>query len=231
MFRRYLLPWLVLIVYRTWSATWRITIVETPAFRASRASGLPQVFAHWHRDELAVLPQAGAYHIATMTSKSKDGQLIDFVVRKFGGLTAKGSSSSGGSGALRELIKLVALGASASFAVDGPRGPIFKSKPGVFELRRLTGGVIIPVGIASQGRFIFKRSWNRARLPKLFSRVVVVFAEPFLIQDETELGSQCPLLAARLDQRITEACTTAEAHGFSLLKGVPLAAAGGFGAS
>lgn len=229
MLRLIVLPWLVLITYRLWSATWRITIVETEAFRAARASGRPQVFAHWHRDELAVLPQAGAYAIATMTSKSKDGQLIDFVVRKFGGLTAKGSSSRGGAGALRELVKLVISGRNASFAVDGPRGPIFKTKPGVFELSQLTGAIIIPVGIASRNRYIFKRAWNRARLPKLFTRVVVLFDAPFVVGPASELGAQCPLLAARLESCITAACGSAEAHGLNLLNGVTASAGGGFG--
>ncbi len=228
MFRRTVLPWLVLGFYRIWSATWRVTIVETAGFKALCASGRARVFAHWHRDELSVLQLAGAYRIATITSKSKDGQLIDFVVRKCGGATTKGSSSRGGASALRGLIKLVAAGRSASFAVDGPRGPIFKSKPGVFELSMLTGATIIPVGIASRSRFIFRKSWNRARLPKPFTRVVVWFDEPFVFDAKVDTDPQCPLLAARLDARITAACRLAEAHGLSQLAG-DTAKAGGFG--
>lgn len=227
MFRRYLLPWLVLGFYRAWTATWRTTVIHSDAHRASVAAGKSQVYAHWHRDELAIVQFVGRLRVATMTSHSKDGQLIDFVIRKLGGATAKGSSSRGGASALRGLVRLVGAQRSASFAVDGPRGPIFKSKPGVFELSKLTGAPIIPVGVASHERFIFKKSWNKARLPKPFTRVVVVFGEPLEWDAQTEPNLQCPRLAARLEESITHACRTAEECGWREL-GCDRAQARGF---
>lgn len=136
------------------------------------------IFAHWHRDELCVLPLVGRLKIATMTSTSKDGQLIDFVIQKFGGATSKGSSTRGAVSALKGLIRLVKKGHNSSMAVDGPKGPIYQVKPGIFELAKLTGATIVPVGIASEPHFVFEKSWNKARLPKPFARISVYFSKP-----------------------------------------------------
>ena len=118
-------------------------------------------------------------NLATMTSTSKDGQLIDFVIRKFGGATSKGSSTRGGGGALKGLIRLVRKeGRNSSMAVDGPKGPIFEVKSGIFELAKLTKATIVPVGIASEPHFVFQKSWNKARLPKPFAKIVIYFHKP-----------------------------------------------------
>lgn len=219
MFRRKFLSWIVLGIYRVLAGTWRTTVVASPEFQADFAAGKPLIFAHWHRDELAVLKHVGRFRIATMTSHSKDGQLIDFVIRRLGGATAKGSSSRGGAGALRTLVRLVKSGYNASIAVDGPRGPIYRAKAGVFELSKLTGARIIPVGIASRNRYIFARAWNQARLPLPFTRIVVVLGEPIALptSDTGRPDLKCPQLAAALDAKITAACHQARAEGLRLI--------------
>lgn len=227
MFRRYLLPWLVLGLYRAWVATWRVTVIESRAHREIQTDRRSCVFAHWHRDEMAVVRYVGALRVATMTALSDDGQLIDFVIRRLGGTTVRGSSQGGGSGALRGLLRLMGTGWCASLAVDGPQGPIFRSKPGVFQLSKLAKVPIIPVGVASFDRIIFTKAWNQARLPKPFTRVVVVFGEPFEADIQSEADLQCPRLAARLDACITAACQEAETHGLQQLGGNP-ARVGGF---
>lgn len=137
---------------------------------------MPVIFAHWHGDELAIIPLVKTYSIATMTSTSKDGQLVDSVIRRLGGKTSRGSSTRGAVSALKGLIRLMKKeGCNASMAVDGPKGPIHQVKTGVFELSKLTEAPIVPTGVACSHSFIFEKSWNKAVLPKPFSRVVVYF--------------------------------------------------------
>jgi lysophospholipid acyltransferase (LPLAT)-like uncharacterized protein len=227
MFRRYLLPWLVLGLYRAWASTWRITLIESKTHRDIQADGGSCVFAHWHRDELAVVQYVGAMRVATMTANSDDGRLIDFVIRRLSGTTVCGSSQSGGSSALRGLLRLMGGGHCVSMAVDGPKGPIYRSKPGVFQLSKLARVPIIPVGVASCGRIVFRKSWNRARLPLPFTRVVVIFGEPFDFDPQRDTDLQCPRLAARLDDWINATCREAEEHGLQQIGG-NRARAGGF---
>lgn len=152
------------------------------------------------------MPLVGRLKIATMTSTSKDGQLIDYVIRKFGGATSKGSSTRGAVSALKGLIRLVRSGFNSSMAVDGPKGPIYQVKPGVFELAKLTHATIVPVGIASEPHFVFEKAWNKARLPKPFARISVYFSKP-LDLDLDDIRN--PSNSERLANAIANACDEA----------------------
>jgi lysophospholipid acyltransferase (LPLAT)-like uncharacterized protein len=211
MFRRYALPWIVLMTYRLWSWTWRIKCIESPGMIAARRRGDTLIYAHWHGDELCIVPLVGPYKIATMTSTSKDGQLIDFVIRHLGGATSRGSSTRGGIGALKGLVRLLRGGYSASMAVDGPKGPIHQVKPGVFELSRLAQKRIVPFGAAASNAFVFHKSWNKARLPKPFARVTVWFAEPWPVLGRDD-SAKDPALLQRLGADIASACQQAAQH-------------------
>jgi lysophospholipid acyltransferase (LPLAT)-like uncharacterized protein len=211
MFRSRILPWLVWIFYRCWSLTWRIECIESPGLLEAKSKGEPLIFAHWHGDELCIVPLVTPFKIATMTSTSQDGALIDYTIRKLGGATSRGSSTRGGVGALKGLVRLMHSGYRASMAVDGPKGPLHKVKPGVFELSRLADAQIVPMGAACSRAIVFEKSWNKARLPKPFSRIHVVFSEPWpaLTRDN---NAKDPALAERLEREIAKACKQAGEH-------------------
>lgn len=139
---------------------------------------MPTLLAHWHGDELAVLHLVSRLHLATMTSTSSDGQIIDYVIRRLGGVTSRGSSTRGGSVALKGLLRLGKSGRPISMAVDGPKGPLHQVKSGVFEISRLLDAPIFPVGVFCASVFVFKKSWNKAILPFPFSRITIVFDKP-----------------------------------------------------
>lgn len=211
MFRRYGLPWLVWFFYRLWTWTWRVRIVEPTSLTKAKQAGDRLVFAHWHGDELAIVPLVTPYRIATMTSTSKDGQLIDFVIRRLGGATSRGSSTRGAVGALKGLVRLIGQGYHASMAVDGPRGPLHQVKPGVFELSRLADAKIVVVGVAISNAIVFHKSWNKARLPKPFSKVVITFGEPWPAMQRKD-NAKDSNLAHRLAGEISSACQRADEH-------------------
>ena len=138
----------------------------------------PFLLAHWHGDELALLKLASRYSIATMTSTSKDGELMNYVLQKLGAKTSRGSSTRGGISALKGLIRLMKDGSNATMAVDGPKGPLHQVKPGVFELSRLSKAPIFVGGVACKNKIVFKKSWNQAILPLPFARVVINWSGP-----------------------------------------------------
>lgn len=95
-----------------------------------------------------------------------------------GAETARGSSTRGGANAMRGLISHCRKnGNNVSFAVDGPKGPVYKVKPGVFEFSRLMNAPIYTASVGVARPWVFMRSWNKAVLPKPFSRVHVRIAE------------------------------------------------------
>jgi lysophospholipid acyltransferase (LPLAT)-like uncharacterized protein len=179
-----ILPFFIFIVYKLLFFTWRITIDEHPDVRRLIDSKAPLILAHWHGDELALFHLVTKYGLATMTSTSKDGQLVDFLLRMLGGKTSRGSSTRGGVSALKGLIRLCRSGHIISIAVDGPRGPIYQPKPGVFELSKLCEARIVPVGVTVSSAFIFKKSWNKTYLPLPFAQIKIKLDEPKIFVDE-----------------------------------------------
>lgn len=140
----------------------------------------PFLLAHWHGDEVILLPLVKRYRLATMTSTSSDGDLMTWIVAKLGGTSSRGSSTRGGVNALRGLIRLIKYEKhNSSVAVDGPRGPIYKVKPGIFEISRLTGAPIYWVGVSASKYHIFNNAWNKAILPFPFAKVRIQWHGPF----------------------------------------------------
>ena len=173
-FKKVLVYWL----YRLWTSTWRISLVKHPEVAALLEKKHPIVVAHWHGDELALIHLVKLYRLATMTSISRDGEIADYIIRRLGGETSRGSSTRNGASALRGIIQLLKSGRIITMAVDGPRGPLHQVKSGTFEIARLGGAHIIPVGVYAPKALQFERSWDKTYLPWPFARVQIFFDKP-----------------------------------------------------
>jgi lysophospholipid acyltransferase (LPLAT)-like uncharacterized protein len=86
--------------------------------------------------------------------------------------------------ALKGLVRLAKTGCCPVVTVDGPKGPFHKAKAGVFELSRLSGLPIIPVGVAASHKKVFEKSWNKAYLPLPFSRVTLVWGDALSLETD-----------------------------------------------
>ena len=173
--RGWILGFIVLVIYRSLSATWKMRIVEDDSLKFDRANNIPVILAHFHQDELVLLSIAPAYKIATMTSTSKDGDIMTSVLKFLGIRVSRGSSTRGGVTALKGLIKLCKDGSNATFAVDGPRGPIYEPKAGVFEFSRLLKSPIYVSGVHCENKWSFPKAWNKTFLPKPFAQITVTW--------------------------------------------------------
>jgi len=176
--RGFFLGFLIWIVYRSLSFTWRIKIHEPDSLKKNRAEKNPVILAHFHGDELALVALTPIYRIATITSTSKDGELMTTVLRLMGGKTSRGSSTRGAVSALKGLIEHCKNGSNSSFAVDGPKGPLYEVKPGVFELSRLMKSEIFAAGVYCDRAWRFPKAWNKTYLPKPFANIHIVWLGP-----------------------------------------------------
>jgi len=201
-FRKYLLPIIVFLFYRLLVWSWRIRVVEHPELTKKVKANEPVAFAHWHGDELSLVHLVKVYKLSTMTSTSKDGQLIDFVIRGFGGSTSKGSSTRGGVQALKGLIRLCRSGRNCSLAVDGPKGPLHQVKHGILDISRMTGHPIVPTGVAVEKAHTFHKSWNKTFLPLPFTKVLIYLGEPSPAIPKKSSKENYPQLALDLAKRI-----------------------------
>ncbi len=134
--------------------------------------------AHWHGDELALLPRFGHMALTILVSQSKDGELMAKGAQALGYRVTRGSSTRGAVGGLLALIKAAREGRTVVLAVDGPNGPRGVCKPGIVRVVQKAGVPLLPVGVAGSRRLVFHKSWNRAYLPLPFSRQVIYVDKP-----------------------------------------------------
>ncbi len=140
------LPRIGALFIRLLHATLRIRHV-----RVQHIESVPQyILAFWHDHLLLMLHARYRTPISVMISRSKDGEIIARVFDYYGVESARGSSTRGGSGALRELIRVAREGKNIVFTPDGPKGPRRLAKEGVVVAAQATGLPIVPIAFAAK---------------------------------------------------------------------------------
>lgn len=112
---------------------------------------------------------------AALVSKSKDGELLTALLKKWGFNVYRGSSSSGGKLAVKEIIASVDNGNSVVITPDGPRGPLHEIKNGALIISKECSIPITPLKITYSGKVILKRSWDRFEIPLPFTKCEIHF--------------------------------------------------------
>src|SRR5262249_50078026 len=124
-------------------------------------------------------------HPAVMTSRSLDGEFIARVIRRFGFVPVRGSSSRGGQRALLEMNRLLAEGHACAFTIDGPRGPRYVAKKGPVLLARMSGLAITGFYVAVERAWVLN-TWDALMVPKPFSRIYVRFAKKIFVPPDAD---------------------------------------------
>lgn len=178
-----ILPYVIYVIYKIYFSTIKYIEPELPGEIKKRLSNNDNfIVAHFHQDELALIPTRTNSNFFVMTSTSTDGKMMKKLLTLMGYKCTEGSSSRGGAKALISMIRTMNTDKyNAVIAVDGPKGPIYKVKEGVCNLAKNTNTPILPVGVKISRAFVFKNSWNKALLPKPFSTVKIIFGKPIEI--------------------------------------------------
>lgn len=140
-------------------------------------SGRSFIFAIFHANVYFSPILYRGLDVYVLISKSKDGDMIDRIVKSFGNKSIRGSTSRGGSAALRQMIKAAKSGGRLAFTPDGPRGPAFKVQPGVIGAAAACRVPVIPAHYESTRQKV-AGSWDSHRVPLPFGKIVVSFGEP-----------------------------------------------------
>lgn len=164
----------------------------------------PAVYALWHRQEVLMIYLHRDRNICGMVSKSKDGEYMARILLRFGFCFVRGSTTSGGIMALRGLIKAARDGYSVAITPDGPRGPIFKVKPGLILIAQKAGIPIIPAACALSHKKILG-SWDKYQFPLPFGRIEAVYGEPLRVAETDDIEAKSLELEQRLNALTEEA--------------------------
>jgi len=138
------------------------------------------ILVFWHSKMLPIIPFLGKKRIVALVSMSEDGELISGVLKKFGYILVRGSTSRGGAAALVKLIKKIKEGYSVAITPDGPKGPARVFQKGAFVIAKKTKANMIPLSYVSSKSHFFN-SWDRFELPLPFSKVVLRIGAPLSV--------------------------------------------------
>jgi lysophospholipid acyltransferase (LPLAT)-like uncharacterized protein len=164
------------IFVRLYLATLRVTVTIDPAL--DRSDPRPWILCFWHGEQLPLLCFRRRRPTVALVSHSADGQLQARALAVQGLRIERGSSSRGGARGLVAIVRRLARGEDAAFALDGPRGPRGTVRPGAAAAARLSSGFLVPMGSAAPHGLTLHRTWDQFRIPLPFSRVAVRLGEP-----------------------------------------------------
>ncbi|HYT32186.1 MAG TPA: DUF374 domain-containing protein, partial [Thermoanaerobaculia bacterium] len=91
-------------------ATLRVQILHGEHYERLREKRVPILFALWHGRMLLPIQRHRHQRIVTMASQSKDGEIIASWLARNGYIVVRGSTTRGGSQALREMVRHVRSG-------------------------------------------------------------------------------------------------------------------------
>ena len=141
-------------------------------------------YAVWHQNLIGAIFSHIGEKFTMVISESKDGELVAVTCAKFGHRPARGSSTRGGKKAMIEIVRTMKQGFPGALTVDGPKGPPHIVKPGIIEIARLCSCAILPLSVYAKSSWVFKKSWDQFRVPKPFTKIIVVIGEPIYIGND-----------------------------------------------
>jgi lysophospholipid acyltransferase (LPLAT)-like uncharacterized protein len=165
-------------------------------------SGEPVVFVTWHGRILPLLYLFRDHGIVMLVSQHRDGEYLTRVGRGLGYHAVRGSSTRGGHGALRQLVRQVRAGRSLAITPDGPQGPKERLKPGALQVARISGAPVIPIMAGGDGGWWIE-GWDRFMVPKPRGTIRVAVGEATQIPREVSvrgLEEHAGAVEARLDE-------------------------------
>ena len=184
-----LVAWVVSAVISAIGFTLRITFSVEENSVSSIDDIYPGIFPFWHR---CVLPSVWIFRrrkLAVMTSQSTDGEYIARVIKRFGFVPVRGSSSRGGIRALLEMRRLVNESGGVAFTIDGPRGPRSVAKRGPILLARETGVAIVPFYVALDRAWVLN-TWDGFMIPKPMARAFIRAGEKISVPPDADEATQ-----------------------------------------
>ncbi|HUP66343.1 MAG TPA: lysophospholipid acyltransferase family protein [Thermoanaerobaculia bacterium] len=197
-----LVPPVAAMFIRTLHATLRVRHSGIENIDALNRRGERYLYAFWHGQIMVMIYGRFARPAVVMISNHRDGELIARTMNRFGLGIARGSSSRGGSEALRGMIRLARDGWNLILTPDGPRGPRRIVQPGLIGAARITGHPIVPAAVVAEKKFVLG-SWDGFEIPHPFSRVLFRYGGPIAIPPEST-PAELEVQRVQVERAITE---------------------------
>ena len=194
----------------TWMSTlhFRMVRVDPTADPAHVQFEGPAIFVFWH--EYIPLPvyTRPNCRLAMLLSQHQDAEILSHLAYFAGFDTIRGSTSRGGTSALRELIEK-GQGTNLAITPDGPRGPRRRLAQGCIYISSRLQIPIIPVGIGYDRPWRNKKAWDKFAIPRPYSKCRVVLGPKIQIEKD-RTREQLEADRVWVEQQLNKLTTMAE---------------------
>ena len=159
----------------------RISFVNRNAVDRLEQDCQKYILAFWHGTMLLPWYLNRDKKFAALISKSKDGDLLNKLLKRWNYNVIRGSSSTGGEVALGIMVDFAKNNNSIAITPDGPRGPAFKLKAGAVVTAKKSGLPLVLVGVGYKNKKLLK-SWDSFQVPIFFTKASAVYSEPIYVK-------------------------------------------------
>ena len=166
----------------------------------------PFIICAWHHDIYFSTWLLKDFKLTALISSSKDGEYINQILSGFGFRAVRGSSTRGGIGAMKQLVRCLKDGNAVAITPDGPQGPIHKVQEGIVALAKMTGVPIIPWRYEASSCWKLN-SWDSHKIPKPFTKIRSVVGQPLYVPksaSSSDFGKYCGQLEMLMNDLIPE---------------------------
>jgi len=187
---RMAVPIALFVIHSWWRSCRLVRVVGDEHLDAALARAPSLVPCYWHQHLLycgkyLVEQRHRGLTVGWLISPSVDGELGAMMLRRFGAVIIRGSSTHTGARALRDYYQaLIRENVSPVITPDGPRGPRFKFKPGALLLAQMSGRPLLPLAYAASRAWLVK--WDKFVIPLPFSRIAIAVGPPRYVPRVTD---------------------------------------------
>lgn len=167
--------------------TLRVKIIGKEKFDEMNKAGKNVIFTGWHQAMFIMFylyRGLGAYVFITSEVK---GQVLGKCVEWMGFKTIPISLEEKLTRAYgtAKLLECLENGSNGVIALDGPTGPVYDVKPGIYYLSKRSGVPVLPIGVKAPWKLTLLWRWDKYFIPLPFSKVTVNMGNP-ISPDELE---------------------------------------------
>lgn len=196
--RERIYAWLGGLIIRciAWSCRFQIEGAEAFSEHSKRHR---TILILWH-NRLLMMSEilrrfAAQFSYIALISDSRDGDMLAYIAKQSRIGRSIRVAHDARAAALRTVIKELQKGNEILLITpDGPRGPLYKVKPGTILAAQKAKAQIIPMSW-SANRYWTVGSWDGLIIPKPFARISVTFGDPIMVQQRgIDIEAECQRL-------------------------------------
>ncbi|MCX5749610.1 MAG: DUF374 domain-containing protein [Candidatus Saganbacteria bacterium] len=147
------------------------------------------LYAVWHQSTFVMFDANPFKNMVVLTAKGSRGDIFTKAVEPYGNKIVRvpyDENKKESAVATVQLLNCLEEGCNIVIAVDGPKGPLFEVKPGIFFLSQRSNKKIIPVGFAASQKITARLRWDKYIIPLPYGKAVIYLDDSYVNDKDPE---------------------------------------------